>query len=128
MSGDALVAALRFSGGWPPHSGTPDHLRRLLRDEFSDDQRRKFLSFVTACTVLPTAAVASSASSSSSSSSSTSGGKVTVAFVPWGSERLPLAHTCFDRLDLPDYDDHGLLRTKLTWCLDNLEMAGFGEA
>ena len=54
--------------------------------------------------------------------------KIHIMYVPWSSERLPLAHTCFDRLDLPDYGDEGMLRTKLTWCLDNLEMMGFGEA
>ena len=53
---------------------------------------------------------------------------ITISFVPWGRDRLPLAHTCFDRLDLPEYESEAQLGTKLVWCLENLEMAGFGES
>jgi hypothetical protein len=123
LKGAELVAALRFSG-FPRRSDTPEHLKGILRDRFTDAQRRRFLSFVTASTVLP----GLGATGGGEGGGNTTSGKINIAFVPWGNERLPLAHTCFDRLDLPDYQDAELLHTKLTWCLDNLEMAGFGEA
>ena len=138
--------------------------------------RQRFVSFITASTVLPP------------------GDKqITITHVSWGPERLPLAHTCFDRLDLPEYggcdlpiirprpsyachsavvqpfpplncspppaslchfpairrplttlppllsrricrtrtvaheDNKDVLKEKIMWCLDNLEMAGFGK-
>lgn len=39
-------------------------------------------------------------------------------------ERLPKAHTCFNRLDLPDYDDYVKFREKMNYCLCNT--IGFG--
>ena len=70
------------------------------------------VSFITASTALP----------------SGDGAKITITHVSWPPERLPLAHTCFDRLDLPEYGSKEVLREKIMWCLDNLEMAGFGES
>jgi hypothetical protein len=55
-------------------------------------------------------------------------GMITIKYVPWNNTRFPLAHTCFDRLDLPEYDNEAMLLSKLMWCLDNLEMSGFGES
>ena len=43
-------------------------------------------------------------------------------------EGYPIAHTCFRNLELPDYDDNALLLTRLRFCLDNVELAGFGLA
>jgi hypothetical protein len=40
----------------------------------------------------------------------------------------PVAHTCFNRLDCPNISDEGELRRRLLYCLDNLELAGFGTA
>lgn len=39
-------------------------------------------------------------------------------------ERLPKAHTCFNRLDLPDYDSYLKLKEKMQYCLSNT--VGFG--
>lgn len=92
---------------------------------FTDQQRLKFLSFVTASTALP-ARHASGDSDDEGGAAAAARGMVSIAFV--NRTGFPLAHTCFNRLDLPDYGNEALLREKLTWCLDNLEMAGFGEA
>ena len=39
----------------------------------------------------------------------------------------PTAHTCFRRIDLPGLTDMAELERRLRFCLDNLEMSGFGE-
>lgn len=39
-------------------------------------------------------------------------------------ERLPKAHTCFNRLDLPDYESYSKLKEKMDYCLKNT--VGFG--
>jgi len=39
-------------------------------------------------------------------------------------ERLPVAHTCFNQIGLPDYGDKEILKKKLTIAISNAE--GFG--
>jgi len=143
-----LLPRLVFKG-FPQSSTTPASLALVLRS-FSDQQRLKFVSFVTASAALPPMAPSdavarsgggaatdddddneedeSEARGGGASSSGRGSGMITVQRVAWERSRFPLAHTCFDRLDLPDYGDEGTLRQRLTWCLDNLEMAGFGES
>eukprot|EP00048_Salpingoeca_helianthica_P016810 m.234349 g.234349 ORF g.234349 m.234349 type:complete len:982 (+) comp19567_c0_seq1:21-2966(+) len=41
---------------------------------------------------------------------------------------FPVAHTCFNTLDLPDYASADLLRQRMQYCLDHLEDSGFGIA
>ena len=138
-----FLERLEFKG-FRHSSTTPQHLKQVLRG-FSDQQRLQFVSFVTASAALPprmTSAAAAAAASLSSSSANEEGyggggsgpseqdvrGMLVVQRVDWPLTRFPLAHTCFNRLDLPEYGDEDTLRNKLTWCLENLEMAGFGEA
>jgi E3 ubiquitin-protein ligase NEDD4 len=47
---------------------------------------------------------------------------------PEALQQFPVAHTCFNRLDLPAYDDPEVLRTRLEFCMDNIEGLGFGIA
>jgi len=69
--------------------------------------QNRFLCFVTASTALPR-------------------GQITVHKVGGGD--FPVAHTCFSRLDMPEYDDVALVHTRLRYCIDHLEEAGFGLA
>jgi len=39
----------------------------------------------------------------------------------------PTAHTCFRRIDLPALEDKAEITRRLRFCLDNLELAGFGN-
>jgi hypothetical protein len=128
-----LLERLRFVG-FSKHSSTPNALRQVLR-AFTDQQRLKFVSFVTASAALPP--LMNNAASNREEdeeaeeggrASSSSSGMITIQRVAWDRARFPLAHTCFDRLDLPDYGDEGTVQQRLVWCLDNLEMAGFGES
>eukprot|EP00040_Diaphanoeca_grandis_P033352 m.204173 g.204173 ORF g.204173 m.204173 type:complete len:1153 (-) comp32880_c2_seq2:143-3601(-) len=42
--------------------------------------------------------------------------------------KFPVAHTCFNRLDLPEYSDISLVPIRLQYVIDHLEAAGFGLA
>jgi hypothetical protein len=51
--------------------------------------------------------------------------KFCLKLIPGAPAKLPVSHTCFNRLDLPDYGtDYMLLRTKMLQCLDFAE--GYG--
>jgi hypothetical protein len=134
LDAPTLLARLEFKG-FGRSSATPHHLRQVLRS-FSDSQRLQFVAFVTAAAALPPRLCRAAASLEaaaedtfgSGGSASDSRGMLVVQRVAGPLSRFPLAHTCFDRLDLPEYDSEATLRAKLTWCLENLEMAGFGEA
>ncbi|KAL6928380.1 NEDD4 E3 ubiquitin-protein ligase [Hanseniaspora valbyensis] len=39
--------------------------------------------------------------------------------------QLPKSHTCFNRVDLPEYDDYDSMKRKLTWAVE--ETIGFGQ-
>lgn len=40
-------------------------------------------------------------------------------------DQLPKSHTCFNRVDLPNYDDYESMKRKLTWAVE--ETIGFGQ-
>jgi hypothetical protein len=42
------------------------------------------------------------------------------------SDRLPVGRTCFRRIDLPDYQDPGVLREKLLLALATMDGSGTG--
>jgi len=109
VSADELVPFINFTG-FSRGSSIPENFRQLIR-EMTSNQRMRFLSFVTASTALPR-----------------NDRRITIGRVDWGPDRFPLAHTCFDRLDTPEYPDYTTLKEKILWCLDNLEMSGFGMA
>ena len=107
MTGDDVISCLTFSG-FPRSSKTPDHLKELLKS-MSKSELQRFLIFITAQSALPTGTKNIRISKTSSTSS------------------CPVAHTCFNRLDLPDYSDKDTLARMLRVSLDNLD-AGFGLA
>lgn len=142
-----IIKALRFSA-FRRGSQTPDHLKALLRSwvrialcsgltsasarvpqdssdscvsllralvpspgcSQSEAERKRFLVFVTAQSALPA-----------------SDSHVKIARHGRPSD-YPTAHTCFNRLDLPDYNNAEKLRRCLTFCIENIELAGFGIA
>ena len=74
----------------------PDALRRSVR-AFDKDSLRRFLVFATGSPGLPSAP----------------GFEIQVRAQP-RSPALPVAHTCFFHLDIPDYADEGEFVAKLT--------------
>lgn len=106
-----IVSNLLVFEGWPEDSPTPGHLRALLGEMQPNDLRR-FLRLATSQCTVPRTSVASASA-------------VTVQHCPQ-SERLPIGRTCFRRLDVPDYRDMDVLKTKLQLALATLDTSGFG--
>ena len=95
LTPDRVLDALAFVG-WPKRSVVPDALRRSVR-AFDKDSLRRFLVFATGSPGLPSAP----------------GFEIQVRAQP-RSPALPVAHTCFFHLDIPDYADEGEFVAKLT--------------
>eukprot|EP00742_Colponemidia_sp_Colp-10_P010067 GILJ01011027.1.p1 GENE.GILJ01011027.1~~GILJ01011027.1.p1 ORF type:complete len:926 (-),score=132.33 GILJ01011027.1:79-2601(-) len=106
LDADMIKAKLKFSG-FSSASRTPDYVRQFIETLSANDMRR-FLRFITSQAALVT-------------------GDIKICAVPHIS-MFPKSHTCFNRLDLPDYNDKQTVFQRLRFCLDNLEVAGFGEA
>jgi hypothetical protein len=106
IDGHMVASALRFSG-WASSSSTPGHLVEMLL-EMTPQELRRFLLLGTSSCALPVGGGGS--------------GFLTIQRCP-ASERLPVGRTCFRRVDLPEYEDKELLRTKLMMALANLDEA-----
>ena len=96
LTAEAVMSVLKFQG-YSSTSRIPKWLPSLVQ-QFSPDNLRRFLIFCTGSPSLPPA-VASSV-------------EILVQRQPT-SEALPVAHTCFFKLDLPDYSDQGIFQAKL---------------
>jgi hypothetical protein len=98
----ACLFQLVFTPG--PYTLNPVNYTSPNLYTYPSTELRKFLVFVTSQSVVPDE----------------------IIFRCTGSrESLPVAHTCFSRLDLPDYLTAETLQERLSYCLDN---AGFGIA
>jgi hypothetical protein len=42
-------------------------------------------------------------------------------------QSLPVAHTCFFSVDLPDYDTYDLLKSKITYAFNNALIISDGD-
>lgn len=103
---EELLEAIEFQS-FDRASETPGKVRQFL-SSLSNKDIRRFLCFVTASTALPR------------------GKKICVKRIAGDDSAYPVAHTCFLRLDLPDYPH--LAEQRLRFCIDRLEEAGFGLA
>eukprot|EP00052_Salpingoeca_macrocollata_P020217 m.169521 g.169521 ORF g.169521 m.169521 type:complete len:1013 (-) comp21196_c0_seq2:23-3061(-) len=103
-------AVLVLSGftGFPASSKTPEYVRKFIQG-LSRDDLCKLLCFVTASPTLPHQPIVFHGT----------------ADPP---QAYPCAHTCFRRLDLPDYNSPQLVEQRLRYCLDHLQECGFGVA
>ncbi|KAI6657411.1 E3 ubiquitin-protein ligase HERC4 isoform X2-like [Oopsacas minuta] len=68
-------------------------------NSFSDELKRKFLSFLSGSDRVPISGLSSL--------------KFKIQQMGYGYERLPIAHTCYNILALPPYTDKTVMRTKL---------------
>ncbi len=104
VNGAKVASAFKFTG-FTKKSSIPTWLKEIIMAS-SEDHLRKFLVFVTG------------SPSFSSSSSSRNGLEINVRCQP-RSGALPVAHTCFFHLDIPDYKDKDTLQTKLLYAIQN---------
>jgi hypothetical protein len=102
VSGQQVVSVLKFTG-FPKKSLVPQWLKEIILAS-SEDHLRQFLVFVTG----------------SPSVQTTSHGKIEINVKCQNrSLSLPIAHTCFYHLDLPDYKDKETLQSKLIFAFQN---------
>ncbi|XP_048189788.1 probable E3 ubiquitin-protein ligase HERC3 isoform X1 [Perognathus longimembris pacificus] len=80
--------------------------------EFPQEKKKKFLLFLTGSDRIPIYGMASL--------------QIAIQSTASGEEYLPVAHTCYNLLDLPKYSSKEVLRARLTQALDNYE--GFSLA
>ncbi|VDN02914.1 unnamed protein product [Thelazia callipaeda] len=73
--------------------------------ELNIDQKKKFLQFLMGTTRIPIQGMS----------------EVKIQIQPCGEELLPVAHTCFNLLDLPNITDRQEMRRRLLICLENIQ-------
>lgn len=95
---------MRFSG-FGKRSCVPQWLKEIVLS-FSEDYLRKFLVFITGCPSLTSGV----------------GGRIEINVRGQArSGALPVAHTCFFHLDVPDYKDKETLQAKLMYAISNAQ-------
>jgi hypothetical protein len=105
---EELKWGVKYSG-YDANSPTIEIFWKIF-DEFTDDEKKKFLVYVTGTDKIPIGGLASL--------------RIQIERVE-KSDLLPTAHTCTSHLTLPDYRDEDVLRAKLAKCLENCEGFGF---
>ncbi|XP_067928017.1 probable E3 ubiquitin-protein ligase HERC4 [Watersipora subatra] len=78
--------------------------------QLSESELKNFLRFLTGCDRIPTQGMESL--------------KMVIQPMSTGDDHLPVAHTCFNLLDLPKYSSKDILRSKLLTAIEHSE--GFG--
>jgi len=109
-----------YHGGYHELSPTVRALWAVLKD-FSNDERKAFLKFVTSCSQPPLLGfkhlepkfAVQCVAPGGSDTSALGGMLALVGLTPAERQRLPTAATCFNLLKLPDFRSRKLLREKL---------------
>jgi hypothetical protein len=109
VDAEEIINALEFSG-FPRGTRTQQYIEETLR-AWPEPSLKCFLRFITSMTCVPP-----------------DGGKIKILCDRGGTEAYPKAHTCFNRLDMPDYNSKAIVTQRLQFCVDNVDAAGFGEA
>jgi ubiquitin-protein ligase E3 A len=104
-----LQKASKYDDGYLKDSLTIKHMWEVL-NEMSNEDKKKFIFFTTGCDRAPINGLGSL--------------KITISKGGPDSDKLPSAHTCFNHLIMPDYQNKEKLRKLLTLAIQNSE--GFG--
>ena len=104
-----LEIAAKYEDGYDKNSITIKYLWEILHD-FNEEEKKKFLFFVTGCDRAPINGL----------------GSLELTLSKWGpdSDKLPIAHTCFNHLLIPDYQNKEKLKKLLLIAISYSE--GFG--
>jgi ubiquitin-protein ligase E3 A len=106
----ALRTAAHYDGGWDEAHPTIRNFWQVITDQFSLDEQKAFLRFVTGSDRAPIGGLSQLPILISREDDS---------------NRLPTSHTCFSQLCLPEYGSRGKLADRLrTACINAAE--GFG--
>ena len=99
-----------YANGFTPTSEMMTWLWQIILEEWSDDNRRKWLAFSTGSDRAPVAGLKSL--------------KFYIIQDGEDDERLPSSHTCFNQLLIPKYSTKEILRERLQTAIEN--STGFG--
>ena len=95
--------------GFKKADKTVEFFWSIFENDWDDQTRINFLNFVTGSRTAPIGGL----------------GKLGVKIAKVDDKNLlPVAHTCFNKLDLPNYNDREVMKRNLSICLENCE--GFG--
>lgn len=92
---------------------------RTVEEEFNNEQRAKLIQFVTGTSRVPIIGFKGLQGSDGPR-------RFTIEVVEGDADRLPMAHTCFNRIDLPKYKDYESMRAKLSIAIEQSNV-GFAQ-
>lgn len=114
--------------GFPAASRTPHHFKAAIR-ALPAVALRRLLRFITAQNSLPRPPPPGQPPANAAVDNGGDGGRIKIACQRgMSTTSLPVGHTCFNRLDFPDYNTAELVEARLQFCIENLENASFGES
>lgn len=117
ISVGSLKQAMQYGGGYHPTQPYIQDFWSILEDEFTPEQQRKFLKFMTSCSRQPLLGFGSLEPAPAIQQIRLSDEEITEK------AKLPTSQTCFNLLKLPNYKNRDLLKKKL---IDAIESgAGF---
>ena len=100
-----VIENIDFDHGDWKRSKTLEHVAKYLKSlEKEKDGLRKFLRFVTGSPGIPAMGLKKTEGQPA--------GQICFTRLP-NSQRLPEAHTCFNTVDMPDYNDYDVLKSKM---------------
>ena len=99
-----------YQDGYTRDSISVTHFWRVIEEHFEAEHKRKFLRFLTGSEMSPVKGLGAI--------------RMKISRAGPDSERLPSAHTCYNHLLLPDYQNYEKMRTKLLKAIENFQ--GFG--
>ena len=112
ITADMVLDNVDFNHGNWRNSKTLDHVRQYIRS-LSPSKIKEFLQFATGSPSLPLGGLGQVAEEEQPSM-----GKITFTRLP-KSDRLPEAHTCFNCIDLSDYQDYNILERNFEIAIGN---------
>eukprot|EP01083_Nonionella_stella_P252110 869052_1 len=101
-----LKANCEYKSGWSESDKTIQHFWKAL-ESFNTDERQKFLRFIWGRSRLPLSSEGFFDKFKIDKSSEASDGS------------LPIGHTCFFTLDLPEYSTYEVLRERMLYAIEN---------
>ena len=111
---DAVRADDEVHAKFPRRSRVSEYLRTVLRDDFDEAMRFKFLQWSTALRALPPGGLRDTSA------------RISLSCAGGDDGRLPVAHTCPRIIDVPNYSCRQALVQQFTAVLKDFEANGGG--
>ncbi|KAL3936919.1 MAG: hypothetical protein SGBAC_007860 [Bacillariaceae sp.] len=113
ISVGSLKQAMQYGAGYHPSQPYIQDFWSILEDEFTPEQQRKFLKFMTSCSRQPLLGFGSLEPAPAIQQIRLADEEITE------NAKLPTSQTCFNLLKLPNYKNRDLLKKKLTDAIES---------